>query len=183
MPILPKRRATMKLQGAGDDRLVGRTLASPVGELRLIASAAGLVAVLWPEDRPGRVPLHPVASDDGNEHLRGAEAQLAEYFERRRRCFDVALDLRGTAFQKRVWAELVAIPYGETRSYGAVAGAIGQRTASRAIGAANGRNPVSIIVPCHRVVATDGTLTGFAGGLEAKRVLLALEAGEGRRLL
>ena len=164
--------------------LVGRVIRSPVGELTLVASSGGLVAVLWPDDRPGRVPLGPIADDHGgNEHLEGAEVQLAEYFAGARRGFTVALDMRGSDFQRAVWAALRDIPFGETRSYGALASVIGRPRASRAVGAANGRNPISIIVPCHRVIGTGGALTGFAGGLDAKRRLLALEARSDDRLL
>lgn len=164
------------------ERLVGRTIASPVGQLRLVASTVGLVAVLWPDDRVGRVPLGAV-HDGRSDHIEAAQNQLAAYFAGRLRRFDIPLDLRGTPFQRQVWAALAAIPFGETRSYGAIAAAIGQPAASRAIGAANGRNPVSIIVPCHRVIGSAGSLTGFAGGLEAKRALLALEGHGTRRLL
>ena len=160
-------------------------ITSPLGALTLVASAQGLVAVLWPNDRPRRVPIGPVAGDaGGNDHLRRTAAQLRGYFAGRLREFDVPLDLRGTEFQLAVWAALAAIPFGETRTYGAIAGAIGRPKASRAVGAANGRNPVSIIVPCHRVVGANNGLTSFAGGLATKRRLLALEEGAvGGRLL
>ena len=161
--------------------LVGRTIGSPIGTLTLVASRVGIVAVLWPHERPGRVPLGPVR-EGTSDHLDGAHAQLDAYFAGRLRRFDVPLDLRGKDFQQQVWTALAAIPFGETRSYGAIAAAIGRPAAPRAVGAANGRNPVSIIVPCHRVVGTGGGLTGFAGGLDVKRRLLALESGE-RRLL
>jgi methylated-DNA-[protein]-cysteine S-methyltransferase len=105
------------------------------------------------------------------------ERELCEYFAGKRTSFSVPLDATGTEFQKRAWAALLTIPYGETRSYGALARQIGNSKASRAFGAANGRNPISIVVPCHRAIAADGALTGFAGGLEAKRYLLSLEAG------
>jgi len=108
--------------------------------------------------------------------LRRAAAQLAEYFAGARRDFDVPLAPRGTGFQQRVWRELAKIPYGQTRSYGELARSLGRPTASRAVGAANGRNPISILVPCHRVVAGTGALTGYAGGLAAKRWLLEHEA-------
>jgi methylated-DNA-[protein]-cysteine S-methyltransferase len=101
--------------------------------------------------------------------------QLHEYFARSRTAFTVPISLDGTSFQKRVWAELMNIPYGETRSYGQLADAIGNRSAVRAVGAANGRNPISIIVPCHRVIGANGTLVGYGGGLERKRFLLELE--------
>ena len=110
---------------------------------------------------------HPVLAE--------AAKQLAAYFAGRLRRFDIPLDLRGTPFQRRVWAELIRIPYGETRSYGELARAIGNPNASRAVGASNGRNPVAIIVPCHRVIGSDGGLCGFGGGLEYKQRLLALE--------
>ncbi len=160
--------------------LSSRTMPSPVGDLTLVASDAGLVAVLWPDDDPLRVRLGPLANGAGSPILQAAADQLGGYFAGERRRFDLPLDWRGTDFQKRVWAELLTIPYGETRSYGAIARAIGRPSASRAVGAANGRNPLSIVAPCHRVVGTSGHLTGFAGGLEAKALLLALErrAGE-----
>lgn len=161
--------------------LIGSAIDTPLGRLKLVAGESGLVAVLWPDDRPDRVPLGPV-KPGANEHLLAAADQIAAFFRGDLREFDVALDLRGTPFQREVWAVLATIPYGETRSYGAVAAVLGRPGASRAVGAANGRNPVSIIVPCHRVVGGSGSLTGFAGGLEAKRHLLALEAGAGRLL-
>lgn len=156
--------------------LVHTIVDSPVGPLRLVASDAGLVAILWPNERPGRVPLGPAVEDAAHPVLVRAAAQIAEYFAGKRRVFDVPLDFRGTDFQRSVWQALLAIPYGETRSYAEIARQIGRPGASRAVGAANGRNPLSIIAPCHRVIGTNGTLTGFAGGLEAKRMLLDLEA-------
>lgn len=110
--------------------------------------------------------------------LKEAAAQLAAYFDGNLRRFELPLDLRGTEFQRRVWEELLAIPYGETRSYAQVAAAIVHSSATRAVGSANGQNPVAIIVPCHRVVRTGGALGGYGGGLDAKRALLALEHGE-----
>lgn len=148
---------------------------SPVGELTLIASDAGLVAVLWQDDRPGRVVLGAVADHGDHPVLVAAQDQLRGYFAGERQVFDLPLDLRGTPFQKSVWNALLAIPFGETRSYGAIARAIGRPSASRAVGAANGRNPLSIVAPCHRVIGSGGGLTGFAGGLEAKAWLLRLE--------
>lgn len=153
-------------------------LASPVGDLTLVASAAGLVAVLWPDDDPGRVPIGTTARQDDHPVLRAAATQLQAYFTGALHRFDLPLDWRGTPFQTEVWAALLAIPYGETRSYGALAQAIGRPGAARAVGAANGRNPISIIVPCHRVVGSTGRLTGFAGGMAAKAHLLALERGD-----
>ncbi len=115
--------------------------------------------------------------------LARAAAQLAEYFAGKRRDFDVPLAASGTGFQQRVWRELAKIPYGETRSYGELARALGSPTASRAVGAANGKNPISILVPCHRVIAGSGALTGYAGGVAAKKWLLEHEARWGRPAL
>ncbi|WP_332785419.1 methylated-DNA--[protein]-cysteine S-methyltransferase [Sphingomonas sp. PB1R3] len=154
------------------------TMASPVGELTLVASDAGLRAILWAEERVGRVPLPERRDDPANAILATAVRQLTEYFEGRRRDFDLQLDPVGTDFQRSVWTGLNAIPYGETRSYAALATAIGRPGASRAVGAANGRNPLSIVTPCHRVIGANGTLTGFAGGLAVKQWLLAHERGE-----
>ncbi len=114
-------------------------------------------------------------AQDASPLLDAAEAQLREYFAGARRTFDLPLAPHGTAFQQRVWTALRAIPYGETRTYGELAAAIGSPNASRAVGMANHRNPIPIIIPCHRVIGANGTLTGYAGGLEVKRKLLALE--------
>lgn len=156
--------------------LAHKDIASPVGTLRLVASDTGLVAILWPNERPGRVPLGPTVEEAGHPILARAAMQVDGYFAGTLRAFDVPLDLRGTDFQRSVWQALLTIPFGETRSYAQIADQIGRPTASRAVGAANGRNPVSIIAPCHRVIGANGALTGFAGGLEAKRLLLDLEA-------
>jgi len=153
------------------------TMPSPVGTLTLVASHTGLVAILWEDEDPARVRLATMEDRPGHPILIEAAAQLTDYFAGTRKRFDLPLDFQGTDFQKQVWAALLAIPYGETRSYADIARAIGRPTAFRAVGAANGRNPISIIAPCHRVIGTNGTLTGFAGGMEAKRYLLALEAG------
>ena len=158
-------------------RLVYKSVDSPVGRLKLVASDEGLIAILWPVERPGRVRLRTAVEDARHPVLVEAERQLAEYFGGRRRKFDLKLDFAGTAFQRKVWSALLTIPFGETRSYAQIATQIGSPAASRAVGAANGRNPISIVAPCHRVIGTGGKLTGFAGGLEAKAYLLALEAG------
>jgi methylated-DNA-[protein]-cysteine S-methyltransferase len=158
-----------------------KTMASPVGQLRLVASDDGLAAILWERDDPKRVPLGPLHEAPDHPILCEAERQLGDYFAGTRQRFDLPLDFHGTDFQKSVWAQLLAIPFGETRSYGEIAQAIGQPTASRAVGAANGRNPISIVAPCHRVIGSNGALTGFAGGLEAKERLLAIEGH--RRLI
>lgn len=152
-------------------------LPSPVGILTLIAGRIGLSAILWEDDDPARVPVGDTAEGAGHPVLAETARQLTEYFAGTRRAFDLALDFRGTEFQKAVWAALLSIPFGETRSYGEIARMIGRPGASRAVGAANGRNPISIVAPCHRVVGANGALTGFAGGLAAKRFLLDLERG------
>jgi len=155
--------------------LAFKIIESPVGELKLVASDHGLVAVLWENDRPTRVRLNEMAENDQHPVLVETERQLDEYFSGKRKEFSVALDMSGTRFQKDVWEALLAIPFGETRSYGQLAKQLGNPRATRAVGAANGRNPVSIIVPCHRVIGSSGKLTGFAGGLDVKAHLLSME--------
>lgn len=155
--------------------LFKKTMPSPVGELTLVASEKGLVAVLWENDRPERVPMSEPLDGPDHEILMQAEKQLALYFSGDLQCFTVPLDFRGTAFQQQVWQQLLEIPFGETRSYGEIAERIGNPKSVRAVGAANGKNPISIIAPCHRVIGANGKLTGFAGGLEAKAYLLQLE--------
>lgn len=152
-----------------------KTMPSPVGRLTLVARDAALVALLWENERPDRVRLGDLAETPDHPVLREAERQLGAYFRGELRVFTVPLAFEGTEFQKSVWQALLTIPFGETRSYAAIARQIGRPNAFRAVGAANGRNPISIIVPCHRVVGTDGGLTGFAGGLAAKERLLAFE--------
>jgi methylated-DNA-[protein]-cysteine S-methyltransferase len=162
---------------------------TPLGELKLVATNRGLTAILWEKDDPRRVRLGALKLDPGNKFLIETEKQLKAYFDGRLKKFTVPLDFKGTDFQKQVWAALLTIPFGETRSYGEIARQIGRPDASRAVGAANGRNPISIIAPCHRVIGASGKLTGFAGGLEAKDHLLRLEgrdpllglAGQGAR--
>jgi methylated-DNA-[protein]-cysteine S-methyltransferase len=146
------------------------TIDSPLGRLRLIADGDELTGIYLPLQQA------PEVHDTGAAVLAQAAAQLAEYFAGARRDFDVPLAPRGTEFQRLVWRELERIPYGETRSYGALACALGRPSASRAVGAANGKNPLSILVPCHRVIAGTGALTGYAGGIDAKRWLLEHEA-------
>ena len=152
-----------------------KTMPSPVGALTLVASDAGLTAILWENDRPGRVKLGAMEEAPDHPVLAEAERQIQDYFAGERTSFSVPLDFRGTDFQKSVWAALLTIPFGETRSYGEIARQIGRPGASRAVGAANGRNPLSIVAPCHRVIGTNGALTGFAGGLAAKEALLGME--------
>ena len=150
-------------------------IASPVGPLKLVAGEEGLAAVLWAQDNPKRVRLPALYEAPDHPVLGQAERELAEYFAGQRRVFSVALAFSGSEFQTRVWTLLLEIPFGETRSYGQLAAQLGDPKASRAVGAANGRNPISIIAPCHRVVGANGQLTGFAGGLDAKAALLRLE--------
>jgi methylated-DNA-[protein]-cysteine S-methyltransferase len=155
--------------------LAHKMIASPVGKLKLVASDRGLVAILWEKDSPRRVRLSELVADDQHPVLMETERQLGQYFAGKRKTFSITLDMRGTRFQKDVWEALLAIPFGETRSYGQLAKQLGNPRATRAVGAANGKNPVSIIVPCHRVIGSAGKLTGFAGGLDAKAQLLRLE--------
>jgi methylated-DNA-[protein]-cysteine S-methyltransferase len=153
-------------------------LDTPVGRLTVVAGPQGLRAVLWPEDDPARVVLDAEVEElDGvvlaeEDVLRRARQQLVEYFAGERIDFDLPLDPVGTPFQQRAWAVLRTIPYGTTITYGEQARRLGAPTAARAVGAANGRNPLSVVVPCHRVTGADGRLTGFAGGLDAKAWLL-----------
>ncbi len=156
-------------------RHVYKRVSSPVGRLTLVATDKGLAAILWENDRPSRVRLNLDAEENGHPVLVDAERQLEEYFEGRRKQFALKLDLSGTAFQRKVWDALLTIPFGETRSYGEIAKQVGNPRAVRAVGAANGRNPVSIVAPCHRVIGATGALTGFAGGLDVKAQLLAFE--------
>lgn len=156
-------------------RHVYKMLDTPVGRLTLVATDQGLAAILWENDPPRRVRLNLEAEDATHPVLVETERQLREYFAGQRRAFALTLDLAGTDFQRAVWNALLTIPFGETRSYGQIARQIGSPDAVRAVGAANGRNPVSIVAPCHRVIGSTGKLTGFAGGLAAKARLLALE--------
>jgi methylated-DNA-[protein]-cysteine S-methyltransferase len=156
-------------------RHVYKRMPSPVGKLTLVATDDGLAAILWETDQPRRVRLTLDAEDSGHPVLVEAERQLEEYFAGQRKRFALKLDVSGTVFQRRVWNALLTIPFGETRSYAQIAKQIGNPRAARAVGAANGRNPISIVAPCHRVVGSMGALTGFAGGLEVKAQLLAFE--------
>jgi methylated-DNA-[protein]-cysteine S-methyltransferase len=154
------------------------TLASKVGELKLVANGSRLAAILWENDKPERVRLGPMREAPDNPILMRTAQQLREYFAGTRSRFELELEFTGTEFQKKVWAALLTIPFGETRSYSEIARQIGNPSAVRAVGAANGKNPISIVAPCHRVIGASGKLTGFAGGLEAKERLLTLEGCE-----
>ena len=156
-------------------------LATPFGEIALYATAAGLSRVLLPgEASPALERMPPArasdgAPNDGDALLHEACAQLSAYFAGNRRAFDLPLDLRGTAFQRQVWSAVSAIPYSKTQSYQQIARVIERPAAVRAVGAANGANPLPIIIPCHRVIGANGSLTGYGGGLEMKQRLLTLE--------
>lgn len=154
-----------------------KTIPSPVGELTLVATDTALTAILWENEDPDRVRLNPLEENKKHPILLETERQLNAYFAGKLKKFSVKLAFNGTEFQKKVWNALVTIPFGETRSYAQIARQIGHPTAVRAVGAANGKNPISIIAPCHRVIGSNGKLTGFAGGLKAKALLLELESG------
>jgi len=148
---------------------------SPVGKIKLVVGDNGLMAILWENDDPKRVRIKDPVEKNDHPVLLETERQLREYFKGERKVFSIPLDFIGTEFQKQVWQALLTIPYGETRSYSQVAAQLNNPKAVRAVGAANGKNPVSIIAPCHRVIGASGSLTGFAGGLENKAILLKLE--------
>lgn len=154
---------------------VFKLMNSPIGQLTLVARATRLCAILWENDKPERVRLGSLQEAPDSPVLLEAERQLTEYFAGTRDHFELDLDFNGTEFQRQVWQALLTIPFGETRSYSEIARQIGNPKAVRAVGAANGKNPLSIIAPCHRVIGASGDLTGFAGGLEAKQYLLQLE--------
>jgi methylated-DNA-[protein]-cysteine S-methyltransferase len=162
---------------ATQSEYVYKIIQSPVGELKLLASDRGLAAILWRDENPQRIRIRATREDANHPMLLETERQLNEYFAGKRKTFDVPLDFVGTAFQKRVWEALLAIPFGETRTYAEIATQLGDPKATRAVGAANGKNPISVIAPCHRVIGSSGKLTGYAGGLEAKARLLQLERG------
>jgi len=164
------------------------TMHSAIGPLFLASSAEGLVALEFDARLPGQQSIRPSPRDlrrekekkaftfqDSPHLLRPYVSELEEYFAGQRREFTFSLDLRGTDFQRACWRALLAIPYGETRTYADIARAVGKPNAFRAVGMANNRNPIAIVVPCHRVIASDGTLCGYGGGLDVKRKLLELE--------
>ncbi|MEM9418836.1 MAG: methylated-DNA--[protein]-cysteine S-methyltransferase [Planctomycetota bacterium] len=159
--------------------IVHTTIDSPVGPLRLCATDTHLTRIDFVHGRKiTPLPADAIAVTPAQDHPVFAEAtrQLAEYFAHQRQTFDLPLAPEGTDFQLRVWEQLRRIPYGTTISYGQLAQRLGQPNASRAVGLANGSNPLSIVVPCHRVIGADGSLTGFGGGIDTKRQLLTLEA-------
>ncbi|MCH7387648.1 methylated-DNA--[protein]-cysteine S-methyltransferase [Acinetobacter modestus] len=156
-------------------QLVYMYMDSPVGALKLVAHDHALVAVMWDNEDHKRVRLAELREDHQHPMLLRVKKQLEQYFAGQRQQFDLPLDFQGTAFQQQVWRVLLSIPYGETRSYKEIAVQIGNEKAVRAVGAANGKNPISIIAPCHRVIGSSGALVGFAGGLDKKQILLSLE--------
>ena len=145
--------------------MIHQTIASPWGPLTVVGSSAGLRQVRFGPSQP----------EDGPPGELEAGLQLAQYLRGERQNFDLTLDVDGTPWQQQVWSALATIPYGQTTSYGALAKQLGRPKASRAVGAANGKNPIAIIVPCHRVIGSDGTLRGYVGGVECKQGLLDLE--------
>ncbi len=155
-----------------------KIIKSPVGLITLIASEKALVSLLWPSSS-AKLELPEKTIKKENSILTATTTQLEEYFAGKRKIFDLPLDPQGTEFQKLVWQQLAKIPYGKFISYGEQARRLGRPKAARAVGAANGKNPISIIIPCHRVLGASGTLTGYAGGLEVKQRLLRLEGATG----
>lgn len=148
---------------------------SVVGCLRLIANDHALIGVVWQQEHIRRLAKINLVYDDQDPLLQLAQQQLMQYFAGERKSFDLPLEAQGTPFQREVWQALTTIPYGETRSYKDIAQQIGKSLAMRAVGMANGQNPLSIIVPCHRVIGATGKLVGFGGGLDKKKQLLQLE--------
>ena len=159
-------------------QLVYRYIDSPVGTLKLVAHDQALVAVMWDNEDHKRVRLATLTENLQHPILLQTKQQLEQYFAGQRQQFDLPLDFQGTDFQQQVWQALRGIPYGETRSYKDIALQIGNEKAVRAVGAANGKNPISIITPCHRVIGARGALVGFAGGLDKKQILLSLEQNQ-----
>jgi methylated-DNA-[protein]-cysteine S-methyltransferase len=150
------------------------TLDTPVGRLGLAVDEHGSLIELWlPNRRRNDTSLH--IPSQARAGMNAAKAQLGEYFSGRLRAFDLPLHPHGSGFERRVWKRLCEIPYGSTTSYGAIAAELGLVNGARAVGRANGSNPIPIVIPCHRVIGSDGTLTGYGGGLELKRTLLELE--------
>ena len=154
------------------------TMESPIGELLLLGDGDALRGLYMQDGRKPRAIA--TGWEESTEPFADVKRQLDEYFAGNRTTFDIPLAAEGAPFEREVWHALEEIPYGEPVSYGEIARRVGQPTAARAVGLANGRNPIAVIVPCHRVIGADGTLTGYGGGLERKRLLLELERGQGR---
>jgi methylated-DNA-[protein]-cysteine S-methyltransferase len=163
---------------AATQPLMYTSIDSPIGELLLLGDGEALHGLYMQE---GRKPIRIASSwIESAATFADVRTQLGAYFGGERTTFDTRLSMAGNSFELRVWRALSDIPYGETVSYGELARRLGQPTAARAVGLANGRNPIAVIVPCHRVIGADGSLTGYGGGLERKRLLLELEQGQGR---
>jgi methylated-DNA-[protein]-cysteine S-methyltransferase len=153
-------------------------MGSPVGKLTIITSAKGLHAILWDNDRANDVTsgiIDKLPQSKNDQTIVKTKRQLAEYFQGKRKVFDLPLVIDGTDFQVQAWQQLLKIPYGKTVAYGEQAEKMGDKKKARAVGMANGLNPISIVIPCHRVIGANGQLTGFGGGLDKKAYLLKLE--------
>ncbi|QES90696.1 methylated-DNA--[protein]-cysteine S-methyltransferase [Rhizosphaericola mali] len=157
-------------------QLFFKDMDTPVGKIRLVSSNKGLAAILWEDENYKRSKLDEPILDNSHPILLQVEQQLAEYFTKKRTVFKVPLDFIGTDFQVKVWNALLTIQYGKTKTYGALAQILGDIKAVRAVGGALNKNPIAIIVPCHRVVGADGKMIGFAGGVQNKKILLELES-------
>jgi methylated-DNA-[protein]-cysteine S-methyltransferase len=178
MPSTTAKEPTMISSASAGPERAHIVLPSPIGPLTLVAEDGKLTGLYM--DTRGREPASSVVGgtgDLGDEPFASAARQLEEYFAGRLTAFDLPLEPAGTQFQRQVWSALRTIPYGQTWSYGQLARQIGNAAASRAVGLANGRNPIAVVIPCHRVIGSDGSLTGYGGGLDRKRYLLGLEAG------
>jgi methylated-DNA-[protein]-cysteine S-methyltransferase len=160
-------------------KLVSKVIDSPIGKLTLVANNESLVTLVFSTGKMSKSRLAEAAEPGDNAVLRKTEKQLREYFAGKRESFDLPLSPTGTSFQQKVWKALSKIPFGVTKNYGEIAKLVGAPKASRAVGAANGRNPIPIIVPCHRVIGANGALTGFGGGVPTKKFLLELEDVQG----
>ena len=159
-----------------ENQLLHTTIDSPIGELLLVGEEDSTLRGLYMQE--GRTRMSVRSSwRAAEEPFAAARDQLGEYFAGERTAFDLPLEMHGTDFERAVWAELERIPYGQTTSYGEIARRVGRPDRARAVGAANGRNPIAVVVPCHRVIGANGSLTGYGGGLERKRFLLELEGG------
>lgn len=156
-------------------KLVYKDMPSPLGQIRLVATATGLAAVLWEGEGFTRSKLSVPERDDEDPILLQTEQQLAEYFAKTRTAFDLPLDFAGTEFQVKVWKALLDIPFGTTKTYGDLAKILGDMKAVRAVGGALNKNPIAIVVPCHRIIGASGKMVGFAGGIANKSILLNLE--------
>jgi len=168
-----------KSRQSSEPQVFRSALDTPVGTIQLAVGADGTLTEVCLPNRTRSDVTQGAFSRQARAGMREVRAQLAEYFAGKRRRFDLRLSPRGSAFERAVWERLLAIPYGGTTSYGAIADKLGLTNGARAVGRANGANPIPIVIPCHRVIGTDGTLTGYGGGLPLKRALLELEGAIG----